>query len=162
MIPWGLFSRVHDKFQTDSLHEKASQKQQKLVPSPQKKMVPATHVPENPLPFMNCEYQQTLCNSGGSDIIWGCCPFANAVCCSDYSTCCPNGMECATTTTAMCASNSSVMVRLVAHCRSYNIQSVWKHTHIRAYSVGCMQIFRWTHSLRRHPNRNRTSCPAPR
>ena len=94
----------------DPLLQKAPEEQQELVPSYPKKMVPATNVPENPLPFMNCEYRQTLCNSGGSDLIFGCCPFFRAVCCPDRRTCCPGGMECATTTAPMCAGRRSVMV----------------------------------------------------
>ena len=109
-----MFTELHVNFQFDSLLEKASEKQQKLVPSLQEnKMVPATNVPENPLPFMNCPATtQTLCNSGGSEYVYGCCPFAKAVCCPDHATCCPSGMECSMTTTAMCAGNRSVMVRM--------------------------------------------------
>ena len=97
----------------DFLLEKASKKQQRLEPSLQRKMVPATNVPLNPIPFMNCDILQTRCNSGGTDLI-GCCPFAGAVCCSDRRTCCPGGMECVNTTEPMCAAgNRSVMVRIL-------------------------------------------------
>jgi len=94
----------------DFLLEKASKKQQRLEPSLQRKMVPATNVPLNPIPFMNCDILQTRCNSGGTDLM-GCCPFAGAVCCSDRRTCCPSGMECVNTTEPMCAAgNRSVMM----------------------------------------------------
>jgi len=93
----------------DSLLEKASEKQQKLVTSLRKKMVPATFVPRKLLPPFLCPApSQTLCNSGGSELVYGCCPLAKAVCCPDHYTCCPSGMECATK--GMCAGNRSVMV----------------------------------------------------
>ena len=97
----------------DSLLEKASEKQERHEPRGlRRKMVPATNVPEWPIPFFdNCDYTETLCNSQGFDIVYGCCPFAGAVCCPDLRTCCPGGMECITTTGPMCAGNRSIMVR---------------------------------------------------
>ena len=107
----GLFTELHVNFQFDLLLEKASVKQQKLVTSLHKKMVPATFVPRKLLPPFLCPApSQTLCNSGGSELVYGCCPLAKAVCCPDHTTCCPSGMECATK--GMCASNRSVMVRI--------------------------------------------------
>jgi len=101
----------HRSAMMDSLLEKASKPQQNLVPSPKMKMVPATYVPENPLPsYLNCPAPtQTLCNSMGSTFLFGCCPLTNAVCCPDHATCCPSGMECAKEG-AMCAGNRSFMV----------------------------------------------------
>uniref|UniRef100_A0A8C5HX14 Granulins domain-containing protein n=1 Tax=Gouania willdenowi TaxID=441366 RepID=A0A8C5HX14_GOUWI len=39
-----------------------------------------------------CPDKTTCCKTldGG----WGCCPFPNAVCCSDYRHCCPHGQKC--------------------------------------------------------------------
>jgi len=39
-----------------------------------------------------CPGDQTCCPIGGGD--YGCCPFANAVCCSDMRHCCPEGKRC--------------------------------------------------------------------
>ena len=110
---------MHANFQMDSLLEKASKPQQNLVPSPKMKMVPATYVPENPLPsYLNCPAPtQTLCNSMGSSFLFGCCPLTNAVCCPDLATCCPSGMECAKEG-AMCAGNRSFMVRRSVLCNA--------------------------------------------
>jgi len=39
-----------------------------------------------------CDDDQTCClNEFG---YWGCCPFADAVCCSDGRHCCPSGYQC--------------------------------------------------------------------
>jgi hypothetical protein len=39
-----------------------------------------------------CPGDETCCSLG--DETYGCCPFAQAVCCSDYLHCCPNGKIC--------------------------------------------------------------------
>jgi len=87
-----------------------SEEQNQLAASFREKMVPATNVPQLPMPYMNCNFEtQTMCNSVGSQWIWGCCPFAEAVCCPDRTTCCPGGTECATKE-GWCTGNRSLMV----------------------------------------------------
>eukprot|EP01121_Diplochlamys_sp_Union-15-3_P020779 TRINITY_DN81_c0_g1_i1.p1 TRINITY_DN81_c0_g1~~TRINITY_DN81_c0_g1_i1.p1 ORF type:complete len:139 (+),score=8.78 TRINITY_DN81_c0_g1_i1:43-459(+) len=39
---------------------------------------------------------ETCCAASGPDE-WGCCPYPNAVCCSDKQHCCPKGYKCDTT-----------------------------------------------------------------
>ncbi|XP_072028842.1 uncharacterized protein [Amphiura filiformis] len=39
-----------------------------------------------------CQDGQTCCQLKSGD--WGCCPYADAVCCSDQEHCCPNGYTC--------------------------------------------------------------------
>jgi len=39
-----------------------------------------------------CPGDQTCCPIGGGE--YGCCPFPNAVCCSDQAHCCPQGKRC--------------------------------------------------------------------
>ena len=49
-----------------------------------------------------CPNSTSQCPSGNtccyisSNKQWGCCPLLNAVCCSDYKHCCPNGYKCET------------------------------------------------------------------
>ena len=97
--------------QINSLLEQESEEQNQLAASFREKMVPATNVPQLPMPYMNCNFEtQTMCNSVGSQWIWGCCPFAEAVCCPDRTTCCPGGTECATKE-GWCTGNRNLMVR---------------------------------------------------
>ncbi|OQV24029.1 hypothetical protein BV898_01985 [Hypsibius exemplaris] len=42
-------------------------------------------------PAGTCDPGQTCC---ASDQGWGCCPYANAVCCEDKVHCCPSGFSC--------------------------------------------------------------------
>ena len=114
-----MFTNVHVNFQMDSLLEKASVKQLKPVPGIQRKLIPAWIVKRDPEPALKCQsdefvMQQTPCLYGGSDDVMGCCPFQWGVCCQDHRTCCVSPMECVTTADgkAMCATNSSVTVRL--------------------------------------------------
>lgn len=39
-----------------------------------------------------CPDNTTCCQSSSGE--WGCCPYADAVCCSDHTHCCPNGYRC--------------------------------------------------------------------
>ena len=111
----------------DSILEKASEKQQMLMPSFRRKLIPAWTVKEDPNPSLRCEedeflMQQTPCLYNGTEDVWGCCPFVTGICCSDHRTCCPMWldshqsipMECAKTADgqAMCATKSSIMVRI--------------------------------------------------
>ncbi|XP_054851333.1 progranulin [Eublepharis macularius] len=43
---------------------------------------------------VSCPDGQTCCRQASGE--WGCCPFAQAVCCSDHVHCCPNGYTCDT------------------------------------------------------------------
>ena len=56
----------------------------------------------------DCYSGETPCPSKGSDLLWGCCKFYNAVCCPDRRTCCPYGTDCSN---GWCLGNRSVMVR---------------------------------------------------
>lgn len=40
----------------------------------------------------SCDDNSTCCKLNSGD--WGCCPFKNAVCCSQTSSCCPPGSFC--------------------------------------------------------------------
>ncbi|XP_066484930.1 progranulin isoform X2 [Tiliqua scincoides] len=40
----------------------------------------------------SCSYGQTCCRLASGQ--WGCCPFAQAVCCADHEHCCPSGYTC--------------------------------------------------------------------
>ncbi|XP_055345961.1 progranulin-like [Paramacrobiotus metropolitanus] len=42
-------------------------------------------------PAGTCSDSETCCQT---DQGWGCCPYQNAVCCSDKQHCCPNGTTC--------------------------------------------------------------------
>jgi len=44
-------------------------------------------------PADNCLTNQTCCSTAFPGI-YGCCPFANAICCPDQQSCCPNDTEC--------------------------------------------------------------------
>ena len=45
----------------------------------------------------------TCCAIGGGT--YGCCPYANAVCCADEENCCPQGMSCGSSSSDPCKSN---------------------------------------------------------
>ncbi|XP_019745510.1 granulin a [Hippocampus comes] len=60
--------------------------------------------------FVQCD-DQSMCNDGQtcckiSSTDWGCCPFANAVCCSDMQHCCQAGNRC--TLGGQCTSNGDL------------------------------------------------------
>jgi len=49
-------------------------------------------LPQADCPSGTCPSTETCCDVGSGD--FGCCPYENAVCCSDNIHCCPNGYTC--------------------------------------------------------------------
>ena len=60
-----------------------------LIGRPEKEKSPTIVCPDNG----TCKDGQTCCSVGGGS--YGCCPIANANCCSDMTHCCPEGYSCA-------------------------------------------------------------------
>ena len=55
---------------------------------------------------VDCFSAETSCNSRGSELLWGCCPLSDAVCCPDRRTCCPSGTGCSSG--GWCSNNRTV------------------------------------------------------
>ncbi|CAN7991961.1 unnamed protein product, partial [Ixodes hexagonus] len=53
-----------------------------------------------------CQDGQTCCLLSGGK--YGCCPYPHAVCCSDHSSCCPEGYRCKVSTRSCIAGNSTL------------------------------------------------------
>ncbi|XP_020508364.3 granulin a [Labrus bergylta] len=75
-----------------------------FLPEPQPQLPPLEHKDVKCDDETSCPDGETCCKM--SDTTWGCCPFPNAVCCSDRLHCCPAGLTC--TAAGECVQNTAL------------------------------------------------------